>query len=121
SASTLEASEPWLRSTASPAGPNGRCPRPPDSNAAGGAASDGAGAGETLAARILFVSNGLCGHVEPLLRLAEEVASRGYDVTFATHDVAAPLVEMTPRVRFLSAGAMPQTPKALQETVRAIG
>jgi UDP:flavonoid glycosyltransferase YjiC (YdhE family) len=37
--------------------------------------------------RVLFVAPGIAGHAMPLVRLAREMAFRGYTVCFITHDV----------------------------------
>ncbi|CAM9822349.1 unnamed protein product, partial [Ectocarpus sp. 4 AP-2014] len=76
--------------------------------------------GRPVPGRILFVSVGFYGHAMPLLSLAEEIAARGHNVTFATHNCLRPMVDETPGVAFLSAGRMPMHDHHLRSKLRSL-
>ena len=57
---------------------------------------------------VLFCSVALEKHLVPLLRMAEELQARGFDVSFASHDEAyAEVRSALPGARFVSAGPLP--------------
>jgi UDP:flavonoid glycosyltransferase YjiC (YdhE family) len=58
----------------------------------------------------MFVSVALWGHAQPLLRMAEEMANRGYRISFATHNQGKEWIAQGPRtsgMEFFSAGDFP--------------
>eukprot|EP00903_Cladosiphon_okamuranus_P015552 g14357.t1 len=76
--------------------------------------------GRPVPGRILFVSVGFYGHAMPLLSLAEEMAARGHNVTFGTHNCLRRVVDETPGVAFLSAGRMPMHDHHLRSKLRSL-
>jgi hypothetical protein len=67
-------------------------------------------AGNGKRKHVMFVSVALWGHAQPLLRMAEEMANRGYRVSFATHNLGKDWIAQGPRnsgMEFFSAGEFP--------------
>lgn len=57
---------------------------------------------------VLFCSVALEKHLVPLLRMAEELHARGFEISFASHDEAyAEVLKIVPDARFVSTGPLP--------------
>jgi UDP:flavonoid glycosyltransferase YjiC (YdhE family) len=69
--------------------------------------------------KVLFVSLAIRGHATPLLRIAEEMVRRGYNVSFATHDSGQDWVKRT-GANFISAGPFPISADVLRENLQEI-
>ncbi|EQC38445.1 hypothetical protein SDRG_04154 [Saprolegnia diclina VS20] len=68
---------------------------------------------------VLFISLAIRGHATPLLRVADEMVRRGYNVSFATHDSGKEWVQRT-GATFVSAGPFPISADTLREKLQAI-
>ncbi|OQR90441.1 hypothetical protein THRCLA_09340 [Thraustotheca clavata] len=68
---------------------------------------------------VMFISLAIRGHATPLLRIAEEMVQRGYNVSFATHDSGKEWVQRT-GAHFVSAGAFPISADALRIKLQSI-
>jgi UDP:flavonoid glycosyltransferase YjiC (YdhE family) len=69
---------------------------------------------------IAFVSVALRGHATPLIRIAEEMITRGYRVSFATHTSGKEWVERVEGLEYISAGDFPTSAEELRTKLRRI-
>ncbi|OQR98552.1 hypothetical protein ACHHYP_08364 [Achlya hypogyna] len=68
---------------------------------------------------VLFISLAIRGHATPLLRVADEMVRRGYNVSFATHESGKEWVART-GAHFVSAGEFPISADGLREKLQSI-